>query len=161
VKELIRLRVNGADVEVAVRPNATLLETLRDDLGLTGAKKGCGEGDCGACTVLLDGLPVSSCLVLAMQAHGHDILTVEGLAENGQLHPIQQAFVEAGGVQCGFCTPGMLMSAKSLLDSNPAPDDMQIREAIAGNLCRCTGYQKIVEAIRSAAETLRRHRRPA
>ncbi len=156
MRELIRLSVNGEEVEVAVRPNATLLEALRNDLGLTGAKKGCGEGDCGACTVLLDGRPVPSCLVLAMQANGHDILTVEGLAEEGRLHPIQQAFVDAGGVQCGFCTPGMLLSAKSLLDSNPDPDDRQIREALAGNLCRCTGYQKIIDAIRLAAEALRR-----
>jgi carbon-monoxide dehydrogenase small subunit len=156
MRELIRLAVNGDEVEVAVRPNATLLEALRDDLGLTGAKKGCGDGDCGACTVLLDGQPVSSCLVLAMQANGHEILTVEGLAEEGRLHPIQQAFVDAGGVQCGFCTPGMLLSAKSLLDSNPDPDDRQIREALAGNLCRCTGYQKIVDAVRSAAVALRR-----
>jgi carbon-monoxide dehydrogenase small subunit len=156
MRELIRISLNGEEVEVAVRPNATLLEALRDDLGMTGAKKGCGDGDCGACTVLLDGLPVSSCLVLAMQADGRKVQTVEGLAEEGRLHPIQQAFVDAGGVQCGFCTPGMLLSAKSLLDANPDPDDRQIREALAGNLCRCTGYQKIVDAVRRAAEELRR-----
>jgi carbon-monoxide dehydrogenase small subunit len=156
MRELIRLFVNGEEVEVAVRPNATLLEALRDDLGLTGAKKGCGDGDCGACTVLLDGLPISSCLALAMQADGREVRTVEGLTEEGRLHPIQQAFVEAGGVQCGFCTPGMLLSVKSLLDANPDPDDRQIREALAGNLCRCTGYQKIVDAVRRAAEELRR-----
>jgi carbon-monoxide dehydrogenase small subunit len=161
MRHTIRLRVNGTEIEAAVRPNSTLLEVLRDDLGMTGTKHGCGEGDCGACTVLLDGVAVSSCLVLAMQADGHDVLTVEGLAENGRLHPVQQAFVEAGGVQCGFCTPGMLLTAKSLLDSNPEPDEREIREAIAGNLCRCTGYQKIVEAITAAARMLRERRERA
>ncbi|MBI4881149.1 MAG: (2Fe-2S)-binding protein [Planctomycetes bacterium] len=151
MKRLIRLRVNGEPVETAVPPNRTLLEMLRDDLGLTGAKEGCGEGDCGACTVLLDGLPVSSCLVLALQAEGREVVTVEGLAREGQLDPLQQAFVEEGGVQCGFCTPGMLLAATSLLAANPDPSEQEIREAIAGNLCRCTGYQKIVESIRRAA----------
>ena len=154
----VRLRVNGNEVEGMVRPNDTLLDLLRDELGLTGAKQGCGEGDCGACTVLLDGSPVSSCLVLALQAEGSEVLTVEGLADKERLHPIQQAFVEIGGVQCGFCTPGMLLTAKSLLDRNPDPDEREIRAAIAGNLCRCTGYQKIVEAISAAAAELRRRR---
>jgi carbon-monoxide dehydrogenase small subunit len=154
----VRLRVNGNEIEGMVRPNDTLLDLLRDELGLTGAKQGCGEGDCGACTVLLDGSPVSSCLVLALQAEGSEVLTVEGLADKERLHPIQQAFVEIGGVQCGFCTPGMLLTAKSLLDRNPDPDEREIRAAIAGNLCRCTGYQKIVEAISAAAAELRRRR---
>ena len=158
MKRPVRLKINGNDVEGMVRPNDTLLDLLRDELGLTGAKQGCGEGDCGACTVLLDGAPVSSCLVLALQAEGSEVLTVEGLAEKDRLHPLQQAFVEVGGVQCGFCTPGMLLTAKSLLDANPDPDEREIREAIAGNLCRCTGYQKIVEAISAAAAELRRRR---
>jgi carbon-monoxide dehydrogenase small subunit len=151
----LRLKINGDDVEVMVHPNSTLLDLLRDELDLTGAKQGCGEGDCGACTVLLDGAPVSSCLMLALQAEGCEVLTVEGLAEKGRLHPIQRAFIEVGGVQCGFCTPGMLLTAKGLLDANPDPSDREIREAIAGNLCRCTGYQKIVEAISAAAAELR------
>jgi carbon-monoxide dehydrogenase small subunit len=158
MRQPVRLRVNGNEVCGMVRPNDTLLDLLRDELGLTGAKQGCGEGDCGACTVLLDGSPVSSCLVLALQAEGSEVLTVEGLADKERLHPIQQAFVEIGGVQCGFCTPGMLLTAKSLLDRNPDPDEREIRTAIAGNLCRCTGYQKIVEAISAAAAELRRRR---
>jgi carbon-monoxide dehydrogenase small subunit len=158
VKQHLHLKVNGNEIDAMVSPNSTLLDFLRDELGLTGTKKGCGEGDCGACTILLDGVPVSSCLMLALQAEGREILTVEGLAEGGRLHPLQKAFVEVGGVQCGFCTPGMLLTAKSLLDSNPEPDEKQIREAIAGNLCRCTGYQKIVEAIAVAAAELRRER---
>ncbi len=159
MKRLIRLRVNGEPVETAVPANRTLLELLRDDLGLTGAKEGCGEGDCGACTVLLDGLPVSSCLVLALQAEGREVLTVEGLAQDGQLDLLQQAFVEEGGVQCGFCTPGMLLAAKSLLDAKPNPSEAEIRAAISGNLCRCTGYQKIVESVRRAADLRRAARR--
>jgi aerobic-type carbon monoxide dehydrogenase small subunit (CoxS/CutS family) len=158
MKRLLRIKVNGNDVECMARPNSTLLDLLRDELGLTGAKKGCGEGDCGACTVLLDGVPVSSCLVLAMQADGREVLTVEGLEEHGRLHPLQQAFIDLGGVQCGFCTPGMLLSAKSLLDVNPDPSEREIRMALAGNLCRCTGYQKIVEAVSAAAAELRRLR---
>jgi carbon-monoxide dehydrogenase small subunit len=155
MKQPLRLKINGNDVEVMVRPNSTLLDLLRDELELTGAKQGCGEGDCGACTVLLDGAPVSSCLMLALQAEGREVLTVEGLADKGRLHPLQRAFVEVGGVQCGFCTPGMLLTAKGLLDANPDPSDREIREAIAGNLCRCTGYQKIVEAVSAAAAELR------
>jgi len=158
MKRPVQLKINGNDIEAMVRPNSTLLDLLRDELGLTGAKQGCGEGDCGACTVLLDGAPVSSCLVLALQAAGREVLTVEGLADKDHLHPIQQAFVEVGGVQCGFCTPGMLLTAKSLLDANPDPSEREIREAIAGNLCRCTGYQKIVESISAAAAELRERR---
>ncbi len=156
MKRIIQLSVNGETVEAAVEPNRTLVQFLREDLGLTGTKHGCGLGDCGACTVILDGRPVNSCLVLAVQANGRDLVTIEGLAENGKLHPIQQAFVEQGAIQCGFCSPGMILSAKALLDENPRPTELEIRTAISGNLCRCTGYQKIVEAIQSAAETVRR-----
>lgn len=154
MKRIIQLSVNGEPIEVAVEPNRTLLQLLREDLGLTGAKHGCGLGDCGACTVIMDGQPVNSCLVLAVQAAGREILTIEGLAENGKLHPIQEAFVEKGAIQCGFCSPGMILSAKALLDENPRPTDLEIRTAISGNLCRCTGYQKIVEAIQAAAEMM-------
>lgn len=151
MKTLIQLTVNGEPVETAVAPNRTLLQFLREDLGLTGAKHGCGHGDCGACTVILDGKPVNSCLVLAVQANGREVVTIEGLAENGRLHPIQQAFVDNGAIQCGYCTPGMILSAKALLDKHPKPTELDIRTAISGNLCRCTGYQKIVEAIAAAA----------
>ncbi len=154
MKRLIRLIVNGGAVEAAVDPNRTLIQFLREDLGLTGTKHGCGLGDCGACTVILDGKPVNSCLTLAVQANGSEVLTIEGLAENGQLHPIQQAFVNNGAIQCGFCSPGMILSAKALLDSNPRPAEHDIRTAISGNLCRCTGYQKIVEAIKEAAKAI-------
>ncbi len=156
MKKIIQLTVNGETVEAAVEPSRTLVQFLREDLGLTGTKHGCGLGDCGACTVILDGRPVNSCLVLAVQANGRDLLTIEGLAENGKLHHIQQAFVEQGAIQCGFCSPGMILSAKALLDEIPQPTELEIRTAISGNLCRCTGYQKIVEAIQSAAETVRR-----
>ncbi len=156
MKSFIQLTINGQPVEAAVEPNRTLLQLLREDLGLTGTKHGCGLGDCGACTVILDGQPVNSCLVLAIQANGREVLTIEGLAENGKLHPIQQAFVNKGAIQCGFCTPGMILSAKALLDANPKPTEQEIRMAISGNLCRCTGYQKIVEAIEEAAETIQR-----
>jgi len=151
MKRIIQLTVNGEVAEVAVDPNRTLLQVLREDLGLTGTKHGCGLGDCGACTVILDGQPVNSCLVLAVQANGSDVLTIEGLAENGKLHPLQQAFVEKGAIQCGFCSPGMILSAKALLDQNPKPTENDIRMALSGNLCRCTGYQKIVEAVQAAA----------
>jgi carbon-monoxide dehydrogenase small subunit len=154
MKSLIQLTINGQPVEALVEPNRTLLQFLREDLGLTGTKHGCGLGDCGACTVILDGQPVNSCLVLAIQANGKEVLTIEGLAENGKLHPIQQAFVDKGAIQCGFCTPGMILSAKALLDANPKPTEEDIRMAISGNLCRCTGYQKIVEAIGEAAEKI-------
>ena len=154
MKRIINLRINGEPVEAAVDPNRTLVQFLREDLGLTGTKHGCGLGDCGACTVILDGKPVNSCLVLAVQADGREVLTIEGLAENGELHPIQKAFVKNGAVQCGFCTPGMILSAKALLDENPKPTETEIRTAISGNLCRCTGYQKIVEAIEEASKLL-------
>jgi len=149
MKIWIKITVNKQEYELAVEPNLTLLDLLRNTMGLTGTKKGCDEGDCGACTVLLDGKPVSSCLVLAVQANGKDILTIEGVGlENGAvLHPLQKAFVENGAIQCGFCTPGMILSAKALLDRNPHPSREEIQRAISGNLCRCTGYQKIVEAI--------------
>ncbi len=152
MKSIIKLIVNGESVEAAVEPNQTLLQFLREDLGLTGTKHGCGLGDCGACTVILDGKPVNSCLVLAVQSNGCEVLTIEGLAENGKLHPIQQSFVDKGAIQCGFCTPGMILSAKALLEDNPRPTEQEIRTAISGNLCRCTGYQKIVEAIQDVAE---------
>jgi aerobic carbon-monoxide dehydrogenase small subunit len=154
MKTIIQLRVNGEQVETAVESNQTLLQFLREDLGLTGTKHGCGLGDCGACTVILDGRPVNACLVLAVQARGREVLTIEGLAENGHLHPIQQAFVAKGAIQCGFCTPGMILSAKALLDENPKPTEAEIRTAISGNLCRCTGYQKIVEAVQDAADVI-------
>lgn len=154
MKTFIQLVVNGETVEGAVEPNRTLVQFLREDLGLTGTKHGCGLGDCGACTVILDGKPVNSCLVLAVQAQGREVLTIEGLAENGKLHPIQQAFVDKGAIQCGFCSPGMILSAKALLEENPKPNELEIRTAISGNLCRCTGYQKIVEAIQEAAGSL-------
>ena len=143
----IRLLVNGARHQIEVEPRETLLEVLRERLSLTGTKEGCGTGDCGACTVLLDGKPVTSCLVLAVSVEEKEIVTIEGLSGNGDLHPIQQAFVDHGAIQCGFCTPGMVLSAKALLDKNPRPSKREVREAIAGNLCRCTGYEKIIEAI--------------
>jgi aerobic carbon-monoxide dehydrogenase small subunit len=154
VKRQITLRVNGRTYDVAVENRTRLLDALRDLVGVTGPKEGCGTGDCGACTVLLDGKPVTSCLVLAVSAQDREITTVEGLARDGVLHPVQQAFVERGGLQCGFCTPGMLLSAKALLDENPHPTRDEIRFALAGNLCRCTGYDKIVEAVERAAELI-------
>ncbi len=154
MKTIIQLTVNGEQVEAAVDPNRTLLDFLREDQRLTGAKHGCGLGDCGACTVILDGKPVNSCLVLAVQANGREVVTIEGLAENGRLHPIQQAFVDKGAIQCGFCTPGMILSSKALLDENPRPTETEIRTSISGNLCRCTGYQKIVEAVQEAAKII-------
>ena len=147
----IRLTVNGTPHEVEVPTYRTLLDCLRNDLGLTGSKEGCGVGVCGACTVLLDGKMISSCIALAVFADGHEVTTVEGLAEDERLHPVQQAFVDAGGFQCGICTPGQVMSAKALLDANPHPSDDEIREWMVGNLCRCTGYYKIVESIQAAA----------
>ncbi len=148
---LLRLRVNGSRVVVAAPPNATLLSVLRDTLNLTGTKCGCGEGDCGACTVLLDGRPVNSCLLLAAEAEGKEITTIEGLSAEGELHPVQRAFVETGAIQCGFCSPGMILAAKALLDRNPDPSEEEIRGALSGNLCRCTGYVRILEAVRRAA----------
>lgn len=152
MKILIKIKVNKKDYELAVEPNMTLKDLLRDELNLMGTKEGCGLGECGACTVLMDGNPVLSCIMLAVEADNHEIETIEGLETEKGLHPIQQAFVEKGAIQCGFCTPGMILSSKALLDSNPNPTEYEIRKAISGNLCRCTGYQKIVEAIRSVSE---------
>jgi aerobic carbon-monoxide dehydrogenase small subunit len=152
MKKMITLNVNGQVYDLVIPVNRTLTQVLRENLKLTGTKQGCSVGDCGSCTVLMDGQPVNSCLVLAVEAEGHSIQTIEGLAENGQLHPVQQAFVEQGGIQCGFCSPGMILTAKALLDRNSSPTGGEIRGAISGNLCRCTGYQKIVESIQSAAE---------
>ena len=152
MKKNITLTINNKAYDLSVEPKVTLLEVLRNQLRLTGTKVGCNMGDCGACTVIMDGKPVNACLVLAVQANGRDILTVEGLADERELHPIQRAFLEKGAVQCGFCTPGMLLSAKGLLDQNPSPSVEEIKVAISGNLCRCTGYVKIIEAIESASE---------
>ncbi|OHB74181.1 MAG: (2Fe-2S)-binding protein [Planctomycetes bacterium RBG_16_59_8] len=154
MKRLLTVTVNGVKRETAVEPNRTLLEMLRTDLGLTGAKHGCGEGDCGACTVLLDGVPVNACLVLALETEGREVVTIEGIDRGTALHPLQEAFWEAGAVQCGYCTPGMILSAKALLDHVPAPTENDVRLAISGNLCRCTGYQKIVEAILLASKRM-------
>ena len=151
MKKLLKLKVNNQEHEIMVEPRQILLDTLRYDLGLLGVKEGCGNGNCGSCTVLLDGRAVNSCLVFAVEAEGQDITTIEGLYQEGKLHPLQQAFIEEGAVQCGFCTPGTILTAKALLDSNPSPTEIQVRQAIAGNLCRCTGYDKIVRAILKAA----------
>lgn len=152
----ITLTVNGVPMVASPSVDQTLAEFLRDELELTGTKVACNHGACGSCTVLLDGEAVRSCLLLAVQADGADVLTIEGLARAGELHPLQQAFVEHGAVQCGFCTPGMIMTAKALLDAVPHPSEAEIRAAIEGNLCRCTGYVKIVEAIRAAARSASR-----
>lgn len=151
-KKTIKVKVNGAEHTLTISPDRMLLDMLREDLGLTGTKRGCGNGECGACSVIMDGKLVNSCLVPAMKAHGSEILTVEGLAGEGDLHPIQEAFLEKGAVQCGFCTPGMLFAAKSLLDQNSHPSLEEIKTAISGNLCRCTGYTKIIEAIESVSK---------
>ena len=146
------LNVNGRAYPVEIEPGRTLLSVLRGEVGLTGTKEGCDDSECGACMVLLDGQPVNSCPYLALQADGSEIVTIEGLAgQDGELHPLQQAFLDQGGVQCGFCTPGMLISAKALLDRNPSPDEDEIRLALSGNLCRCTGYSGIVRAVQAAA----------
>ncbi len=151
MKRELKLKVNGAIYEAYVEPWKTLLDVLREEIGLTGVKTGCEEGECGACTVLLDGKAVNSCLMLAHQAQGKEIVTIEGLEGGQGLHPLQQAFVDHFAVQCGFCTPGMLLSAKALLDRNPHPDEEEVRIALSGNLCRCTGYVKIVEAVLAAS----------
>lgn len=152
-KHVIVLNVNGQEYEVLVKPEQTLLEVLRQSLGLTGTKQGCNEGSCGSCTVLIDNKPTLACCTLAVAAEGKEILTIEGLAgEDGKLHPVQKSFVENGAIQCGFCTPGMVLSAKSLLDRNPNPDEEEIKEALAGNLCRCTGYVKIIKAVKAVAQ---------
>lgn len=148
----IRLRVNGRSYEVQTEPQRTLLEVVREDLRLTGTKEGCGTGECGACSMIVDGRLITSCLMLAPEADGADITTIEGLAQDGRLHPLQQAFIDHGAVQCGFCIPAMILAGKALLDANPHPTEAEIRRAIAGNLCRCTGYARIVEAITAVAE---------
>ena len=150
-KNKVTLRVNGEIYDLLTYPHRTLLEVLREDLELTGAKESCGEGACGSCTVLLDGLPVRSCLLLALEAEGRSITTIEGLAKGGELHPIQKAFVEHHAIQCGICTPGMILTAKALLDATPEPTEEEIRLALSGNICRCTGYAKIVEAVKAAS----------
>jgi aerobic-type carbon monoxide dehydrogenase small subunit (CoxS/CutS family) len=152
----ITLRVNGIKYAVDVKPQRTLVEVLRETLGLTGTKKSCNEGECGACTVLMDGKPVASCLALAIDAQGKEILTIEGLSEGENLHPIQEAFLKHGGIQCGFCTPGMVMSAKAFLDEHPKPTQTEVRQAISGNLCRCTGYQQIVDSIMAGSKMMKR-----
>ena len=149
--QYVRLRVNGEERTIAVAPNRTLLEVLREDLQLLGTKEACDDGACGVCTVLVDGKPMRSCLLLAVRMEGKEITTIEGIARAGALHPIQQAFIDQGAIQCGFCTPGMILAAKALLDETSAPSKHEIRRAISGNLCRCTGYNKIVDAIGSAA----------
>ncbi|MGI5999125.1 MAG: (2Fe-2S)-binding protein [Lutispora sp.] len=151
MKHNISFTVNGEKVHMEVEPNKTLLRMLREDLNLTGAKEGCGAGECGSCTVIVDGKAVNSCMMLAVEADGKDILTVEGLAKNGILDPLQQSFIDNAALQCGYCTPGMLMSAKALLMRNPNPSEDEIKEAIGGNLCRCTGYKVILDAIKEAA----------
>lgn len=158
-KILRRIRVNGADAECAFSPSKTLLEVIREDLGLTGTKHGCEMGHCGACTVLVDGVPVLSCLELAVEAEGKDVTTVEGLARDGEMHPVQRAFAECGAAQCGYCTPGFLMSAAALLDGARGGKltQPQIADALAGNLCRCTGYTKIIEAVELANDRMREH----
>ena len=153
-KQILNFTVNDEAVETLVQPYVTLLDALREDLGLTGPKEGCGTGDCGACTVHVDGQPVASCLILAMQARGRAVRTIEGLGRPGALHPIQDAFVRLGVPQCGFCIPGVLMAASALLNQNPSPAEAAIRYAIAGNLCRCTGYTKMIAAISEAAQTM-------
>jgi carbon-monoxide dehydrogenase small subunit len=152
----LTLEVNGESIRVAFAPHKTLLEVLREDLGLTGTKHGCELGECGTCTVLLDDIPVLSCLVLALACDGRRVRTVEGMATGEGLHPLQEAFADLGAAQCGYCTPGFLLVAEALLDANPSPTRAEIKDALAGNLCRCTGYHRIYEAVEVAAETMRR-----
>jgi carbon-monoxide dehydrogenase small subunit len=153
MRHQVTLTVNGETEFLEVESHRTLLQALREDLDLTGAKDGCNRGECGACTVLFDGEPVNACLVLAVEADGHEVVTIERLAQDGALDRLQRAFINRNAVQCGFCTPGMIISARALLDRNPQPSQMEIRQAIAGNLCRCTGYTRIVEAVQEAAES--------
>ena len=154
MKQLMRFTINHLHYELAAEPDITLLDLLRNELGLTGVKKGCDDGDCGACTVLADGEAIASCTTLAVEAQNRNILTIEGLAQNGKLHPLQQAFIDCFAVQCGFCTPGMILSAVALLSRNPDPTEEEIRDALRGNICRCTGYVKIIHAINRAKEKL-------
>ena len=151
----IRFTLNGKPYALSVKPWRTLLEMIREDLSFTGTKEGCGQGECGSCTVIMGGKTVNSCLVPALEADNQEIITIEGLVDGDNLHPIQDAFVEQAGMQCGFCTPGMIISAKALLDKNPSPSEEEIREGIAGNFCRCTGYTKIIESISAAAEAMK------
>jgi carbon-monoxide dehydrogenase small subunit len=153
-KTALTLRVNGESHEVLVEPDRTLLDVLRTDLGLTGTKTNCLDAECGVCTVLVDGLAVNACLYLALSAEGRAIMTIEGLARDGALHPLQQAFIDRGAVQCGYCIPGIILAAKAYLDLHPRPSEAEVREALAGNLCRCTGYQKIVDAVLDAARVV-------
>ena len=152
LRATIQLKVNGRAYQMDVEPTRTLLQVIRENLGLTGTKSGCERGECGACTVLLDGLAVNACLLPAMEADGKEVVTIEGLARDGQLHPLQKNFVELGAIQCGYCTPGMILTAKALLERNPHPTEGEVRKEIAGNYCRCTGYDKIVEAILATAK---------
>ena len=154
-KHPISFTVNGDLQELFVEPRKTLLAVIRDTIGLTGTKEGCSTGDCGACTVIVDGEPVTSCMMLAVSANGKEVTTIEGISNPGELHPVQQAFLEKGGYQCGFCTPGFIMAAKALLDDNPDIPEDEMRHALGGNICRCTGYTKIIEAVLNAAETMR------
>lgn len=151
----ISLQVDGKAYAVKTNYKKTLLDLLRDELEFSGIKDGCHEGECGACTVLFDGAPMNACLILAGQADGHQIQTIEGLGSDGDLHPVQQAYIETGAVQCGFCTPGFILSSVALLERNPDPSDLEIKEALAGNICRCTGYTKIIDAVKAAAEEIR------
>jgi aerobic-type carbon monoxide dehydrogenase small subunit (CoxS/CutS family) len=154
LKHSATISTNGVPYEVAIEPDRSLLSVLRTEIGLTGPKEGCDDSECGACMVLIDGKPVNACSYLALQAEGHEVTTVEGLSASDELHPLQRAFLEQGGVQCGFCTPGMLISAKALLDTNPQPTEDEVRLALSGNLCRCTGYQKIAQAVLQAADEM-------
>ncbi len=151
----LRFKVNGRPVQLEVPPGRRLLDLLRQDLGLTGTKEGCGEGECGACTVLVDGKPRLACLTAAVQVEGKEVVTIEGLAREGKLHPVQEGFIQTAGVQCGFCTPGLVLAAYALLQENPQPTREEIRGYLAGNLCRCTGYEQVVEAVLWAAERLK------
>lgn len=157
----ISFEINGKKTRITVPVNRTLLEMIRGDLGLTGAKESCDEGECGACTVIMDGKAISSCLTLAVQANGKKIITIEGLMKDDKLDPIQQAFIDVGSVQCGYCTPGMILSAKALLDVNPDPTEPEIRTALEGNICRCTGYDRIVKGVQLAAEYLKKEKAAA
>jgi carbon-monoxide dehydrogenase small subunit len=154
-EQIVSMKVNGFERRLTVPANKRLIDVLRQDLALTGVKEGCGVGVCGACTVLLDGHAVSACLTFAFAADGADVQTIEGLAQDGQLHPLQAAFIDKGGLQCGYCTPGQIMAAKALLEENPDPTEAEIKHAMMGNLCRCTGYYQIIESIRSAAAAMR------
>jgi carbon-monoxide dehydrogenase small subunit len=155
-KEIVSFKINGRSYEVIVTPNMTLYELLKEKLDITGTKRSCGVGECGSCTVLVDGNPTLACSTLAIAVRDKEILTIEGLAKGAQLHPLQQAFVDEGAIQCGFCTPGMIMMAKALLDENPQPTRQEVREGLGGNLCRCTGYVKIIDAVLAAAEAMRK-----